>query len=73
MAFSRYLSRAGMPPFAKRPSPKTNSPEPLLRIVLPEHVKAEAAKATFKDGVLEIAIPVIPVPEVTKRTLEIQG
>jgi len=43
------------------------------RITLPEHVKAEAAKATFKDGVLEIEIPTIPVPEVKKRTLEIQG
>ena len=42
-------------------------------IVLPEHVKAEEAKATFKNGVLEVAMPVIPVPEVTKRTLEIQG
>ena len=43
------------------------------RIALPEHVKSEAAKATFKDGMLEIAIPTIPVPEVKKRTLEIQG
>jgi HSP20 family protein len=43
------------------------------RIALPEHVKAEAAKATFKDGLLQIEIPTIPVPEVKKRTLEIQG
>ena len=43
------------------------------RIALPEHLKAEAAKATFKNGVLEIEIPTIPVPEVKKRTLEIQG
>lgn len=43
------------------------------RIPLPEHVKAEAAKATFKNGVLEIEMPAIPVPEVKKRTLEIQG
>jgi HSP20 family protein len=42
-------------------------------IALPEHLKAEAAKATFKNGVLEIEIPTIPVPEVKKRTLEIQG
>jgi len=43
------------------------------RVALPEHLKTEAAKATFKNGVLEIAIPTIPVPEATKRTLEIQG
>ena len=43
------------------------------RIPLPEHVKAEAAKATFKNGVLEIDMPTIPIPEATKRTLEIQG
>lgn len=43
------------------------------RIPLPEHVKAEAAKATFKNGVLEIEMPTIPVPEVKKRTVEIQG
>ncbi len=43
------------------------------RIPLPEYVKAEAAQATFKNGVLEVAIPTIPVPEVKKRTLEIQG
>jgi HSP20 family protein len=43
------------------------------RIVLPEHVKAEAAVATFKDGVLEIEMPTLPIPEVNKRTLEIKG
>jgi HSP20 family protein len=43
------------------------------RISLPEYVKAEAAKATFKNGVLEVEIPTIPIPEVKKRTVEIQG
>jgi HSP20 family protein len=43
------------------------------RIVLPDHVKAEDAVATFKDGVLEIEMPAIPVPEVKKRTVEIKG
>jgi HSP20 family protein len=43
------------------------------RIPLPEYVRAEAALATFKNGVLEVAIPTIPVPEVKKRTVEIQG
>jgi HSP20 family protein len=43
------------------------------RIPLPEYVKAEAAQATFKNGVLEVAIPTIPVPEVKRRTVEIQG
>ena len=43
------------------------------RIPLPEYVKAEAARATFKNGVLEVQIPTIPVPEVKKRTVEIQG
>jgi HSP20 family protein len=43
------------------------------RIPLPEYVKAEAALATFKNGVLEVVIPTIPVPEVKKRTVEIQG
>jgi HSP20 family protein len=42
-------------------------------IPLPEYVKAEAARATFKNGVLEVEIPTIPVPEVKKRTVEIQG
>jgi HSP20 family protein len=43
------------------------------RIPLPEYVKAEVAKATFKNGVLEVVIPTIPVPEVKRRTVEIQG
>jgi HSP20 family protein len=43
------------------------------RIEMPEHLKTEAAKATFKNGILEIEIPTIPVPAATKRTLEIQG
>ena len=43
------------------------------RIQIPEHVKAEAAVATFKDGVLEIEMPTFPIPEVKKRTLEIKG
>jgi HSP20 family protein len=43
------------------------------RIVIPEHVKAENAVAAFKDGVLEIEMPAIPVPEVKKRTVEIKG
>jgi HSP20 family protein len=42
------------------------------RIPLPEYVKAEAARATFKNGVLEVEIPLIPVPEVKRRTIEIQ-
>jgi HSP20 family protein len=43
------------------------------RLAIPEHVKAEAATATFKDGVLEIEMPTFPIPEVKKRTLEIKG
>ena len=43
------------------------------RLDITEHVKAEDAVATFKDGVLEITMPAIPVPEVTKRTVEIKG
>ena len=43
------------------------------RIGIPEHVKAEAAVAAFKNGVLEIEMPAIPVPEVKKRTVEITG
>ena len=41
------------------------------RIQIPEHVKAENAVAAFKNGVLEIEMPTIPVPEVRKRTIEI--
>ena len=43
------------------------------RIGIPEHVKAEDAVAAFKNGVLEIEMPAIPVPEVKKRTVEIKG
>ena len=32
------------------------------RIGIPEHVKAEGAVALFKNGVLEIEMPAIPVP-----------
>jgi HSP20 family protein len=42
-------------------------------IPVPEYVKAEEAVATFKNGVLEVEMPAIPVPEVTKRTVEIKG
>ena len=45
----------------------------LRQIAIPEHVKAEAAVATFKEGVLEIEMPTLPVPELKKRTLEIKG
>ena len=43
------------------------------RIAIPEHVKAENAAAAFKNGVLEIEMPTIPVPEVKKRTVDIAG
>jgi HSP20 family protein len=43
------------------------------RIGIPEHVKAESAVAAFKNGVLEIEMPTIPVPEVKKRTVDILG
>ena len=43
------------------------------RIAIPEHVKAESAVATFKDGVLVIEMPTLPVPELKKRMLEIKG
>jgi HSP20 family protein len=43
------------------------------RVPIPEHVRAEEAFATFKDGVLQIEMPTIPMPEVKKRTVEIQG
>ena len=42
------------------------------RIFIPEHVKGEAAEASFKNGVLEIVMPAIPVPEVKKRAVEIK-
>jgi HSP20 family protein len=41
------------------------------RVGIPEHVKAENAVATFRNGVLEIEMPTIPVPEVKKRTVAI--
>lgn len=43
------------------------------RIEIPEYVKAENAVAVFKNGVLEIEMPAIPIPEVKKRTVEITG
>ena len=43
------------------------------RLMIPEHVKAENAVAAFKNGVLEIEMPAIPVPEVKKRAVEITG
>jgi HSP20 family protein len=45
----------------------------LRRIAIPDHVKAENAIATFKNGVLEIEMPAIPVPEAKKRPVEIKG
>jgi HSP20 family protein len=39
---------------------------------LPEGVKADEAKATFKDGVLEIAMPAAKAPEKHGRQLEIK-
>ena len=51
--------------------------ELVVRVDLPglqkEHVKGEDAVAAFKNGVLEIEMPAIPVPEVKKRTVEIKG
>ena len=43
------------------------------RISIPDHVKAEDALATFKNGVLEIEMPAIPIPEAKKRAVEING
>ena len=43
------------------------------RIAIPDHVKAESATATFKDGVLLIEMPAIPLPEATKRIVDIKG
>src|SRR4029450_2748845 len=43
------------------------------RVLIPDHVKAENTIATFKNGVLEIEMPTIPIPEVKKRTVEIKG
>jgi HSP20 family protein len=42
-------------------------------IPLPEGVKADDAKATFKDGVLEITMPAPKVPEKHGRRLEIKS
>ena len=39
---------------------------------LPEGVKADDAKATFKDGVLEIVMPAAKLPEKHGRQLEIK-
>jgi HSP20 family protein len=41
-------------------------------VPLPEGVKADEATATFKDGVLEIAIPAAKLPEKHGRQLEIK-
>jgi len=41
-------------------------------IPLPEGVKADEAKASFKDGVLEIAMPAGKLPEKHGRQLEIK-
>ena len=43
------------------------------RIGIPEYVRAENAVAAFRNGVLEIEMPTIPVPEVKKRTVAITG
>ena len=43
------------------------------RIPIPDHVKAENATAAFNNGVLEIEMPAIPIPEVKKRAVEIKG
>lgn len=40
-------------------------------VPLPEGVKADEAKASFKDGVLEIAMPVGKIPEKQGRQVEI--
>lgn len=41
-------------------------------VPLPEGVKADEAKATFKDGVLEIVMPAAKVPEKHGRQLDIK-
>jgi HSP20 family protein len=43
------------------------------RIGIPEYVRAENAVAAFRNGVLEIEMPTIPVPEAKKRTVAIIG
>jgi len=42
-------------------------------IPLPEGVNPETAKATFKDGVLEVTLPAPPAPEKRTRKVEIEG
>jgi HSP20 family protein len=44
----------------------------LRQIALPEGVTTEAAKATFKDGVLEIRVPVMAKKPTGARTLPIE-
>ena len=41
-------------------------------VPLPEGVKADEAKATFKDGVLEVAMPAGKLPEKHGRQLEVK-
>lgn len=41
-------------------------------VPLPEGVKADEAKATFKDGVLEVAMPAGKLPDKHARQLEIK-
>jgi HSP20 family protein len=41
-------------------------------IALPEGAKGELAMATFKNGVLEVTIPLTPRPEKTPRTVEVK-
>jgi HSP20 family protein len=45
----------------------------LRRIPIPEHVRAEEAVATFRNGVLEVEMPTIPLPAAQKRTVEVRG
>jgi HSP20 family protein len=76
----KFVVRAELPGLAKEDVKVTIVHDGLTsygsfyrQIALPEHVKAEEAKATFKNGVLEIEMPAIPMPEVKARALEIQG
>ena len=43
------------------------------RIPLPEEAKIGEAKAILKNGVLEVTIPIAPVPEIEKRTVKVEG
>ena len=45
----------------------------LRHIPIPEHVKAEEAVATFRNGVLEVEMPAIPIPQLNKRAIEVRG